>query len=805
MRIIIIFLVILTSALAQDFTGYKFYINPGHGGTDPANDRYIPETGFWESEGNLIKGLYFRDLLLKYNARVIMSRVTNYESDDRALSNIAAEANANNVDFFHSIHSNATGTTSKANYTLMLFRGYDNQPVFPAAKNMSQIMYNEIHSANRTESFSNGVRGDWSFYPQWGDKVGLGVLRPLTMPGVLSEGSFHDYIPESFRLTNKSYCHHEAVAFLRSFVKFYNKGSLPYGTIAGIVRDFTKDVSYTWLSSLPNDKKQPINGITVRMEPGGRVYHGDQKNNGFFFFDSVYVGSYKLYVSAEGYGVDSAEVVVTDDRPYFRDFFLTNNKPPVVLSYSPANPLDSVRINVPVVINFNTAMNKEKTEGAFHISPAVEGTITWQQYDQTLVFTAKNHFEPRTTYWIRLDTTAVNRFGVPLDSALTFSFTTDHIGRFMVESSYPGEKNDIEISTTVQAIIVFNYPLSYASLSGNFFVEDATGAKVPILRAKSSVENGKGVLRFELKNKLDNDKEYTIYLGGTVRSTYGITMLEPKRITFRTEKYAIDLAKKLDSFSGIEKWRSPASSPLSQGIDTVFTRLTLYTDRFVSSPTSAKLAYVFTGQEGRVNLSLVHARPLADLTSTSKIGFWIFGDRSFNVLEYVFRTQNDSLFRMVVDTIDWTGWKLKYIGLGDLDLTGTFFQGMILRQSDRGATIGEIYLDDFSMGTLTAVEKRGGELLPTKTMLFQNSPNPFNPTTTITYTLANDMQRVVLEIFDLLGRRVRLLVDAPQSVGEYRVVWDGCDDSGCRVAGGIYLCCLKVDEWRQVKRMVMIK
>jgi len=61
MKKIILLFLIVTALSAQDFSGIKIYINPGHGGNDPANDRYIPQTGYWESEGNLTKGLYLRD------------------------------------------------------------------------------------------------------------------------------------------------------------------------------------------------------------------------------------------------------------------------------------------------------------------------------------------------------------------------------------------------------------------------------------------------------------------------------------------------------------------------------------------------------------------------------------------------------------------------------------------------------------------------------------------------------------------------------------------------------------------------
>ncbi|MDD4644744.1 MAG: N-acetylmuramoyl-L-alanine amidase, partial [Bacteroidales bacterium] len=126
---------------ATDFAGYTIFINPGHGGYE-SNDRHILPTGFWESEGNLIKGLYLKDLLENLHATVYLSRTTNDPSGDLALSVISEMANATDADFFLSIHSN--GYDGTQNWPLMLFRGYDDQPVFTEAKSMAGIIWQNI-------------------------------------------------------------------------------------------------------------------------------------------------------------------------------------------------------------------------------------------------------------------------------------------------------------------------------------------------------------------------------------------------------------------------------------------------------------------------------------------------------------------------------------------------------------------------------------------------------------------------------------------------------------------------------------
>ncbi len=88
-----------------------------------------------------------------------------------------------------------------------------------------------------------------------------------------------------------------------------------------------------------------------------------------------------------------------------------------------------------------------------------------------------------------------------------------------------------------------------------------------------------------------------------------------------------------------------------------------------------------------------------------------------------------------------------------------------------------------------------------------NYPNPFNPTTEITYTLPASAARepARLEIFDVAGRLVRVLVDGLQEPGTHRVMWDGADAAGIPVASGVYLSRLHAGRHVQVNRMLLMK
>jgi hypothetical protein len=90
--------------------------------------------------------------------------------------------------------------------------------------------------------------------------------------------------------------------------------------------------------------------------------------------------------------------------------------------------------------------------------------------------------------------------------------------------------------------------------------------------------------------------------------------------------------------------------------------------------------------------------------------------------------------------------------------------------------------------------------------LSQNYPNPFNSATVISYSL-NSIQptHTTLKLYNILGEEVRELVNIRQSKGNYRVSWDGKDNQGKEVASGIYFYQLHTYDFKETKRMILIK
>jgi hypothetical protein len=92
---------------------------------------------------------------------------------------------------------------------------------------------------------------------------------------------------------------------------------------------------------------------------------------------------------------------------------------------------------------------------------------------------------------------------------------------------------------------------------------------------------------------------------------------------------------------------------------------------------------------------------------------------------------------------------------------------------------------------------------PTVSALLQNHPNPFNPTTVLTYDVATP-GRVTIRIYDVAGRFVRTLVDAHTGVGRHRVEWDGLDATGTPVGSGIYFYRMTAPGYEPVARKMLL-
>jgi hypothetical protein len=93
---------------------------------------------------------------------------------------------------------------------------------------------------------------------------------------------------------------------------------------------------------------------------------------------------------------------------------------------------------------------------------------------------------------------------------------------------------------------------------------------------------------------------------------------------------------------------------------------------------------------------------------------------------------------------------------------------------------------------------------PTTFLLSQNYPNPFNPVTNFKFSLPQ-ASHVKIEIFNILGQKVKTLLDEDMQAGSFVVDWDGKDQRGMEVSSGIYFYRIIAGDFSSVKRMVLLK
>ncbi|MGM0620022.1 MAG: N-acetylmuramoyl-L-alanine amidase [Bacteroidota bacterium] len=661
---IIPLLLFFGQAYSQNLEGVKIYINPGHGGFD-SDDRNVPVSpfalgdtaGFWESKSNLVKGLHLRDLLENAGAEVIMSRTQNRTEDDRPLSAIAEEANANQMDFMLSIHSNAfNGVT---NYVLQLFHGWDNNPILPGSLDLANLFGQNLIS-NQTSHWTYSspiIRGDKSFAPEnWN---GYGVLRPLTVPGLISEGSFHDYTPETYRLLNREYKHMEAWHLYKAFLEYFDGGADPNGQIAGYVKDNFRKVTDYYTTANTKDQWLPVNGAKVTLQPGDLEYNVDSLNNGFFLFDNLEPGIYQLQIEADKYEtqiVDSVEVQSNEITYHLCYLEQDRSDPMEVLDYAPkAEEDERVSAASEIEFHFNFEVARETFEEAFSIEPFVEGTFAFENQERTAKFIPVQPLEISTLYMVTLDKSVEHIGGLSMEEDLVFSFTTDLKNRLSIVNKYPKDGMEYVYPET-EVRIHFDGRLNNDDLAGRIKVEDLNGNELNRSGVKLNEFAGNaGSYSFE-PDGLEIGETYVLKLDSALEDEEGLRLLEDMEIYFTIAPvHQPEAAVVIDFEQSALSWDvdTAASQNINAGPGN---RILRYSSAKLFDNYSYRLLYDFTDENAHVV-----ARPPEPLFSVKNgqfAGIYIWGNLSNNKLIMLFE-QNGSEYEAELTAIDFAGWQFR--------------------------------------------------------------------------------------------------------------------------------------------------
>lgn len=716
LSIILISLLMLNTAIAQNLTGVKICINPGHGGYD-ADDRNVviaPFTsgdpnGFWESVSNLDKGLALRDMLEAAGATVIMTRVLNRTQDDLPLSQIVAMANQASVDFMLSIHSNAG--SGVANNVLMLHVGVDandatvyntfnpGNPVHKKLSDDSRDISTEIAVnmyANKITTWSSGIsiRGDKTFARTamgWSD--GYGVLRGLYVPGVISEVGMHDYIPETYRLMNMEYKWLEAWNFYKSFLNYYNGGQIQTGNIAGNVRDSRIELVSTYNKFPGNDRMLPINGAKLTLLETNEVYTTDNMQNGVYAFKNLAPGTYNVKAEKEGYHPQTKEIVVSKHQITYMNFALNRvrSTPPQVLSYTPnvaAN--DSVDASTSIVFNFNWDMDPATTTAAFSITPHVEGTFTFEDTNYRMRFTPNKPLDKQTVYTVRLDKSASHPDNLSMTEDISFQFITKNRNRLNLLYAYPYDGAQ-GVYTRPMIRLIFDGVLTTSNLQAGIKVFDKNNnelAKNARSVLNNRVDAPAGSHYFELTNALVAGDEYKLLIPGDISDNVNMRVVEPIEIRFKASAVTQTDKTIVDNFENMN-----FSFDDTKSVNTNNSSAAKNTSRKLFDTSSGLFRYNFLMSNAHAHYTL--ATPADGFNSNKVVGLHVYGDLSGNTLQLEFSAGTDVRYVNLCN-INFFGWEFHESKLESLP-TNTNYQltaVRIVRNAGMLSATGELYLDN---------------------------------------------------------------------------------------------------------------
>ncbi len=198
-----------------------------------------------------------------------------------------------------------------------------------------------------------------------------------------------------------------------------------------------------------------------------------------------------------------------------------------------------------------------------------------------------------------------------------------------------------------------------------------------------------------------------------------------------------------------------------------------------------------------------------ELSFWHRYGLWVY-DSCFVEVNTDGKETWDRLLPSFADSQnEWTQVSFpldSYVGCSD-------FRFRFHIESDSVGTSDGWYIDDIQVSLTPTSVPEEPTSLPTHFALYQNHPNPFNPVTSIQYAVGSKQTKagdsptkhITLKVYNLLGQRVRNLVDEEKLPGTYRVIWDGTDDEGERVASGIYLYQLRTQGQTLTKKMLLLQ
>ena len=688
------------------------YINPGHGGYD-SDDRNMviypftqgDSAGSWESKSNLRKGLALQEILQRKGYRTSISRVNNTTADDLALSTIVALCNQSGADIFISVHSNATGTTAVSNFPMVFYRGYTGSPQITNADVLAADLEPFLY-ANTSTVWTNNYQiwGDWSFRPEWGTQ-GYGVLRGNRAVANLSEGSFHDYIPEAYRLLSLNYCWMEGWNLSLGADKYFGRlDNYELGVVTGNIRD--DRIKRLQECAQPfiiygEDILMPIHAATVRLldMDGNEVQRcqTDTLRNGIYLFKYVEPGTYTVEVSEPSHFTQTATVTVEANAPTYQNFYLkrVRDTPPEVVDYSPvwSEGDPAVKCSSQIVLTFNWDMDSTTTCDAFTLDPPLEGSFKWEDSYYRLIFTPEDAFDVNTLYTLTLKKTAEHGGGMAMDEDFVMQFETQARNHLSELAVFPYEDAPVHFKTPTVELRVDSLLDTY-NLITRLRVLNSNGEE--LAWNKRSIKYNKrgddyGYVRIPLTKNIEAGQSYQLVLDRDIADTAGIHLPARRVINFQ----GVDAGADKPSMQVIEPFESADAFNAHTGysINPGHTYpLATSTDKLFGN-SSVQMTYDFY-EHNRILIDYNNEQDIR-FNAGDTLGIHVWGDMSYNKLFVRFSSSNGPDVEVPLATIDYHGWRYLSMALDDLGGSEYTFNGFLIKRDEESmSTTGTIRFDN---------------------------------------------------------------------------------------------------------------
>jgi hypothetical protein len=225
------------------------------------------------------------------------------------------------------------------------------------------------------------------------------------------------------------------------------------------------------------------------------------------------------------------------------------------------------------------------------------------------------------------------------------------------------------------------------------------------------------------------------------------------------------------------------------------------------------LAYSGTSQDGFIKTFSVASDGSLPVELTS---FNVLSTRNDAVtLQWVTESEINNLGFILDRRVPGTEWTeiATYITHPELQGQGSVTHQTIYSYTDNTVMSAETY--DYRLAdvdydgnkvyhSMTVMGVSPNDVVPETFTLYPAYPNPFNPTTNIRYDLPENAL-VSITIYDIMGRSIRSLVNSKQTAGYRSIQWNATNDAGSPVSAGLYLYTIQAGEFRQTKKMVLLK